>query len=176
MARLLGKVLSAVICLTFLASCASPNALSQSPTIFLVRHAEKQPGDDPLLTAEGELRAERLGQLMVEAGVSTIYSTQTRRTEATAAPAADALGLEVLSYDAIDMTAFAEQLKTLSGSVLVVGHSNTTPVLAALLTGRDEGPWFDEADYESLFRIEVNGAGEAVAYLLSYDSLALSLD
>lgn len=170
------RKISFLACVCFLASCAISGS-SAPATIYLVRHAEKQAGEDPLLTAEGETRAARLGELMVRAKVSKIYSTETRRTEATAKPAADHLGLTINAYDASDLEGFATLLKeTGSGRILVVGHSNTTPVLAAYLTGRDEGPWFNEADYESLFRIDFNEAGEAVAYLLSYDSLEKSLE
>lgn len=170
------KSIGALVCMCFAASCAMSGA-SAPATIYLVRHAEKQAGDDPLLTAEGEARAERLGRLMKRAGVTEIYSTETRRTEATAKPAADRLKLEIMPYDASDLAGFAEQLKDENGGIiLVVGHSNTTPVLAGHLTGRDEGPLFDESDYESLFRVDFNLSGEGVAYHLSYESLAKSLD
>lgn len=140
-------------------------------TIFLVRHAEKESGADPVLTEAGEARAERLGALMDEIGVDYVFSSDTRRTRATAAPTAEAEGLEVVIYDLDQMEEFAEELRGMSGTILVLGHSNTTPVLAAMLTGRDEGPVFDEADYESLFRVEINALGEALAFQMSYDAL-----
>lgn len=169
------RKISALMCLTFIASCAMSGA-SAPATIYLVRHAEKQAGDDPLLTSGGEARAERLGRLMERAGVRKIYSTETRRTEATAEPTADRLALDIHAYDGSDLEGIAEKLKAENGgTILVVGHSNTTPVLAGHLTGRDEGPWFDEADYESLFRVDFNLEGEGVAYLMSYDALEKSL-
>lgn len=170
------RQISALVCLTFIASCAMSGA-SAPATIYLVRHAEKQAGDDPLLTFGGEARAERLGRLMERAGVTEIWSTFTRRTLLTAEPTAVATGLPVQSYDASDLEGFAELLKAENGGViLVVGHSNTTPVLAGHLTGRDEGPWFDEADYESLFRVDFNLEDEGVAYLMSYEALEKSLE
>ncbi|HBH89040.1 MAG TPA: hypothetical protein DDZ43_09725 [Hyphomonadaceae bacterium] len=160
--------------LMLVAACTAPglqNAFASGPTIFLVRHAEKEAGTDPLLTAEGEARAARLGEIMEELGVDAVWSSDTRRTRATAAPAANAEGLEVQIYDLDAMEEFADTLRNSSGTILVLGHSNTTPVLAAMLTGRDEGPWFDEADYESLFRIEFNRRGEPLSFQMSYDAL-----
>ena len=57
-------------------------------TIYLVRHAEKAKGKDPVLTAQGKQRAENLAQMLQDAGVTRVYSTDYRRTQQTAAPSA----------------------------------------------------------------------------------------
>lgn len=165
----------ASFCLMACSLAGTPPANAASATFYLVRHAEKEAGSDPMLTAEGELRAERLAGLMETADVESIWSTFTNRTLLTAEPTAISLGLQVQSYNADDLAGFADILKARGGVTLVIGHSNTTPVLAAALTGRDEGPWFDESDYETLIRVDVNAEGEAVAYFMSYDSLEESL-
>ncbi|MAK63078.1 MAG: histidine phosphatase family protein [Ponticaulis sp.] len=166
----------ASFCLMACSLAGSAPANAANATLYLVRHAEKETGPDPMLTAEGEARAERLAGLMEKANVGSIWSTFTNRTLLTAEPTAVSLGLQVKSYDAEDLAGFADILKANGGVALVVGHSNTTPVLATALTGRDEGPWFDESDYETLVRVDVNAMGEAVAYFMSYDALEQSLE
>lgn len=125
-------------------------------TIYLVRHAEKQKGDDPDLTAAGWERAEELSTILSDKGLTRIYSSDYRRTKQTAEPIAAATGLPVYDYDARDLPALALRLKAECGVCLVVGHSNTTPDLAALLGG-DPGTPIDEAsEYDRLYVIVMN--------------------
>ena len=48
-------------------------------TVYMVRHAEKEKGDDPALTDNGKKRAERLAKLLKNENVVKVYSTETRR-------------------------------------------------------------------------------------------------
>ncbi len=125
---------------------------SAQTTIYLVRHAEKQAGDNPALTAIGEFRAQNIAKQLASVGINHIFSTDYKRTQQTAKPLADFLKLPIQSYDPRDLTAFAEQLKSLRGSILVVGHSNTTPELTALLSQQkiDE---IKENEYDNLYQV-----------------------
>ena len=151
-------------------------AEAEGVTVYLVRHAEKEAGPDPMLTAEGTARAKRLAGLLQDETVTEVWSTDTRRTLATAAPVAEDHGLEVQLYEPEHMYRMAERMRDKSGVVVIVGHSNTTPVLAEAMTDRPEPAEFDESDYESLYRVDINADGEAVAYRMSYDALEMSLD
>ena len=75
-----------------LAACASSPA-PDARQIYLVRHAEKAAGDDPDLTVVGRARADILANELKQAGLTAIYSTDTRRTRQTALPIAKATGL-----------------------------------------------------------------------------------
>ncbi|MEL6858442.1 MAG: phosphoglycerate mutase family protein [Pseudomonadota bacterium] len=124
--------------------------------IYLVRHAEKQTGDDPALTADGAARAETLAEILSEKALTHIHSTNLKRTLETAAPIAALMGIEVEVYDASDLAAFALQLQATPGVHLVVGHSNTTPSLAEALGG-DPGTAIDEAsEYDRLYVIDLS--------------------
>lgn len=143
-----------------LAACAQRIAPPDtSPTIFLlVRHAEKLGGSDPGLTEDGQARANALADVLANAGVDRIVSSQFRRTQDTAAPLADRLGLEVetraldLSDAAGSSAAIALELAaTHAGqTILMVGHSNTIPRIASALTGVPMDD-LDERDYDNLF-------------------------
>lgn len=115
-------------------------------TIFLVRHAEKvQDGSaDPALTQEGRERATALADLLEDAGITAIHSTDYIRTRDTVAPLAERLELPITVYDPRNLAVKAELLKRLPGRHVVSGHSNTTPELVRLLGG-DPGPPFVEA-------------------------------
>ena len=137
------------------------------PAAFLVRHAEKDlaGGNDPGLTAEGASRAQRLAELLAGEGVVRILATDTRRARDTGAPLATRLGLQVEIYDPRALAQLAATLKERGETVLVVGHSNTTGVLAGLLGG-EPGPPIDEAtEFDRLYRVDLaSGATERRRY------------
>ncbi len=130
-------------------------AYSQT-TIYLVRHAEKQAGEKPSLTAIGEFRAQNIAKTLAFIGISRIFSTDYKRTQETAAPLAKFLNLPIESYDPRKLEEFASQLKLLEGSILVVGHSNTTPKLTALLSHK-EIQAINENEYDNLYQVILDG-------------------
>ena len=129
----------------------------ESSLVFLVRHAEKTTEEaygqlkDPRLTAAGKERAEVLARLLAPAGITAVHSTDYRRTRETAAPTAEALGLDVQLYDARMLESFANELKQSQGRHLVVGHSNTTPQLVRLLGGEPGEPIDEATEYDRLY-------------------------
>ena len=137
--------------------CAHPRADAVS-TLYLVRHAEKAKGDDPELTEAGRQRADDLADLLTarleEGDLSAIYSTEYRRTQQTAAPLAARSGSAVQSYDPRDLPGFAQQLSGQGGTVLIVGHSNTTPQLAEALGCGPQEPIVEATEYDRLYRVE----------------------
>jgi broad specificity phosphatase PhoE len=137
-------------------------------TVFLARHAEKEadPADpsDPPLSSCGEQRAEALAGILASVGLEKIYSTPYHRTMSTAHPSAVSHALEVETYDPRRLETFAATLLERGQDALVIGHSNTTGVLAGLLAG-EAGEAFDEGIYDRLYLVIVSGASRRV-YLL----------
>jgi broad specificity phosphatase PhoE len=137
------------------------------PVAFLVRHAEKDlaGGADPGLTAEGAARAQRLADLLAGEGIARVLVTDTRRARDTGGPLATRQGLQVELYDPRALAELAAALKKRGETVLVVGHSNTTDVLARLLGG-EPGPPIDEAtEFDRLYRVDLgSGATERRRY------------
>ena len=141
-----------------LAACASSPA-PDARQIYLVRHAEKAAGDDPDLTVVGRARADILANELKQAGLTAIYSTDTRRTRQTALPIAKATGLTVLPYDAGNLETFANMLRSTPGNILVVGHSNTTPELVKALGGKPGAPIVETTEYDRLYVLTSKGRG-----------------
>ena len=153
-----------MILLLLLTACnASDNETSKQSAatianeIFLVRHAEKQTGNDPSLTPEGRERATTLARILGDKGLTHIHSTNYRRTIETAAPIAAQTGLEIEQYDPRDLASFADELRAAPGIHLVVGHSNTTPQLAEALGGEPGSPIDEQSEYDRLYVISLNG-------------------
>ena len=133
-------------------------AALDAPVIFLVRHAETEGGgSDPELSAAGVARAETLAQILDDEGIVRILATPYRRTRATAAPIGARLGIEPELYDPRSLPYLAATLEERGETVLVVGHSNTTPELARLLGG-DPGSPIAEDEHDRIYRIELPSA------------------
>jgi len=127
-------------------------------TFYLVRHAEKElVGDDPELSSAGYERANALAAELSGVKLDGIYSTDTRRTRDTAAPTLAQQGLDLRLYDGRALTALAEELLTLEGQYLVVGHSNTTPQLAEALGGEGGDPIVEADEYDRLYVLTRTG-------------------
>ena len=135
--------------------------------VFLVRHAEKQTGNDPALTEAGEQRAESLADLLEDAGIEHIHSSDYLRTLQTAGPLADRLDMSIRLYDPRDLPALAAQLREEGGRHLVVGHSNTTPPLAEELGGDGGEPIYEPTEYDRLYLLTITG-DETETFLLRY--------
>ena len=124
------KRILAVLVLTL--AIAAPAAAQK--TIFLVRHAERAdagmtapPGADPDLSPEGRTRSSSLARVLADAGITAIFTTELKRTQQTAAPLGQALKLSTTTVPSSNIPALIDQIKLVTGNVLVVGHSNTLP-------------------------------------------------
>jgi broad specificity phosphatase PhoE len=154
---------AAAFALSMLAACATlpkPDATSE---FVIVRHAEKvaDGSRDPELDARGLAHAEALARQLRNTPLVAAYATPFRRTQQTAAPAARAAGLQVRPYDpelpAVDLVAQLRRSHR-TGTVLVVGHSNTVPDIVSQLCACPVAP-LPETDYGDLYRITFDDAG-----------------
>jgi 2,3-bisphosphoglycerate-dependent phosphoglycerate mutase len=166
------RVIRAVVLGLVLSVALGTSALAQqAPTVvYLVRHAEKE--DDgtrnPTLTTQGMERAALLSHMLRDAGITHIHSTEFKRTQLTAAPLAERLGLEVTSYDPRDLPGFAAWLRDNPGRHFVSGHSNTTPGLVAALGGDPGEPIQEAHEYDRLYVVTIGGNGTVSTVLLRY--------
>ncbi len=128
-------------------------------TIYLIRHSEKdtlyENQLDPPLTTCGIERSKYLGSFFEDINIKNVYSTNYLRTIKTAMPTALSKKVGIQYYDSNNLRLFSEQLLNLKQNSLVVGHSNTTPILAGLLTGKDMNP-FDENIYNRIYKVIVS--------------------
>jgi len=138
-----------------------PASAVAQPAVFLVRHAERAdtgaapamagaPAADPDLSEAGRARAASLAVALKDANITAIYATEFKRTQQTAAPIAQVLGLSVIVVPAGSVETLVEKLNALPGNALVVGHSNTVPQVAKAL-GVKTAVQIPDTEYSDLF-------------------------
>ncbi|MDN3918976.1 SixA phosphatase family protein [Roseateles violae] len=147
-----------------LAAClllGAPAARAEPELVLLVRHAERaaEPKQDPALSPAGQARARELAEALADAGVTAILTTQYQRTRQTAAPLAERRGIVPRTIEARrgsdHVGEVVAAVRAQSGVVLVVGHANTVPQIAAALAG-SAGPLRDfcESSYAQLLAVQ----------------------
>ena len=128
-------------------------------TIYLIRHAEKQTqGSDPKnppLTQCGELRAKSLATFFKTVHLKNVYSSNYKRTLNTVTPTAKFQQLEVETYDPDKLDEIQAILLKRKQDALVVGHSDTTSVLAGLLASEKLSA-FDESIYDRIYQVVIS--------------------
>jgi broad specificity phosphatase PhoE len=80
------------------AESATDSTSDKPTTIYMVRHAEKadEANPDPSLTNAGFARAEDLKTALIDASIDAIIVSELQRTQLTAQPLADHLGLQLI--------------------------------------------------------------------------------
>ena len=143
------------------------HASSEPVVVYLVRHAEKADDgtNDPPLSLAGQIRVRVLQDLLADARLTHVHTTDWRRTRDTAEPIAESAGLDVAVYDPRGLDSLARSIRSMPGRHLVVGHSNTTPTLVAAL-GADPFGAIHEMEYNRLYIVTIPpGAPPAVSLL-----------
>lgn len=135
-------------------------------TFFIVRHAEKNPGDDSTLTPAGRHRAGALYNLLKDSMIDKIYFTPYKRSVETADSLIFYKHIDTCFYQAdTSGESLIYQLTRHNDwgkKVLVIGHSNTViPILRSL---KVEGPLspVPESDYNRLYRVQMGRRGVEV--------------
>ncbi|MDO6743870.1 phosphoglycerate mutase family protein [Tenacibaculum soleae] len=142
------------LALSVFGSC---NFKETTTTYYLIRHAEKDRSDatnrNPNLNKIGLKRAENWKNYFKDIDLDAVYSTNYNRTQQTATPTAKSKNLKILSYDPSNMFNDDFQKNTLGKTVLIVGHSNTTPAFANKILKSEIYKQMDDNDNASLFMI-----------------------
>ncbi|NRD21177.1 histidine phosphatase family protein [Winogradskyella eckloniae] len=133
-------------------------------TYYLIRHAEKDRGDknnrDPHLTSFGRQRAENWKKHFKGIDFDAVYSTNYNRTKETATPTANANDLVVHFYDPSDFKIEEFIEKTKGQTVLIVGHSNTTPKFVNSLINEDKYKDIEDHNNANLYIVTFTKVGK----------------
>lgn len=129
-------------------------------TIYLVRHSEKTSNysftKDIPLSKCGQQRSEALGRFLNDIHLDAIYSTDYTRTINTALPTAHLKGIEITLYNTENLKSLSKTLLDKRQDALVIGHSNTTGVLAGLLAN-EEIEDIDLDVYDHIYQLVICG-------------------
>lgn len=124
-------------------------------TYYLIRHAEKDLSDktnrNPDLTEEGLQRAKNWAKHFKDIKFDAVYSSNTIRTKKTALPTAKANQIELQLHNPNDINIEEFKIQTKGKTVLIVGHSNTTPTITNRLFGGHDFAEISEDNYSNLY-------------------------
>ena len=155
------------ILLVFLSVCTL-NGICQSVNfgdkaqVYLVRHGEKEAGDDPLLTAEGYKRAGDLARTLQSKKLARVYVTDYKRTRQTGDSVSLQQGIPVITYLAdtscADLVQKIIENKDTNNPILIIGHSNTIPLVIRKL-GMVSYPadYIPAQEFDNLFLLTYKG-------------------
>jgi 2,3-bisphosphoglycerate-dependent phosphoglycerate mutase len=158
------------VALALLVPAASLVAQDAPLTVFVVRHAERAPGNpDPPLSEAGQRRATALVKTLTDVRVTALFVSEFKRTQETLAPLGRAAGLTAVVVPAGKMDSLIVLLRALPpGSTAVVSsHSNLVHLIVERLSGQ-KVPLLTEADYDRMVVVTVQGEGKGQALVLRY--------
>lgn len=151
---------------------------AMAQTVIIVRHAEKSDpaaglDADPLLSEAGQARARALAAELTDAHPSVILTSPLRRTIQTAAPTADyhSATSQAVPLDGgvqAHLAAIVARVEAApdDATILIVGHSNTVPLIARAL-GYADAADMPECEYDRMTVLHRNGGethGEVTRY------------
>ncbi|MBS1628000.1 MAG: histidine phosphatase family protein [Bacteroidetes bacterium] len=145
-------------------------------TIILLRHAEKDTtiqgsttmNANPPLSEKGKHRAIRLMNELKNYYPNLIYSTDYIRTKSTIQPIAQKFKKEIILYNVKEQNKLADELLAMENkTIIVVGHSNTIPLLANMLMKQNLFTLMDDSDYKHYWIITIKNA-KATACIKEY--------
>ena len=149
------KKLQTLLLFILIVACNS----NETTTYYLIRHAEKDRTNptnrNPNLNSEGLIRASNWAKYFETVALDAVYSSDYKRTQQTAEPTAAEKSLLIQFYDPNKMYDAIFQKVTLGKSVLVVGHSNTTPAFVNLILEQEKYQSMNDKDNSSLYVVTI---------------------
>lgn len=160
--RTIKPLIALAIILVGSIGCKKDTKIADYPvvsTFYFIRHAEKDRTDpenvDPELNQDGLDRAIHWAEVFDAVPLDLVYSTNYERTSMTAAPTSIKKDIDIKYYDPSTFDAEEFKLVNEGKNVLVVGHSNTTPMLVNKIIGEEKYDQMDDSDNGSLFIVRI---------------------
>ncbi|WP_223033272.1 phosphoglycerate mutase family protein [Hanstruepera marina] len=152
------------ILLISLSNCAQNNSKIEPlenniTTFYFIRHAEKDRNDktnrDPHLTEIGKARADHWNDILKHVMFDAVYTTDYHRTKETARPTAKRCQVDLTIYNPKDLNIKSFKTKNSGKNVLIVGHSNTTPMLVNQVIGKEKYSDIDDRNNGNLYVVTI---------------------
>ena len=128
--------------------------------LIVVRHAEKKTdSEDPHLTLAGEMRAGRLAHLLKKTKIDEVICTNTIRTVLTGEPTAQMQGSSFVTYEAKNQEVMIKETlgRGQGKTFLMVGHTNTIPLLLNTLTKTTEYQDIPSNEFDNIYIVATRG-------------------
>lgn len=160
-----------IICSCNSKQSSSINNETENTSYYFIRHAEKDRSDkmnkNPKLIEKGEKRALKWSQTLKNIHFDAIYSTNYARTKETATPTALKNNLDLTIYSPTGMDYELFKKKTLGKTVLIVGHSNTTPSFVNAILGEKKYENINDNNNANLYLVTIinNKVSDQLLYI-----------
>lgn len=150
------------ILIVFTTFSFSQETEDNTTTYYFIRHAEKERSDtsnhNPHLNEKGKERAEKWSNVFANVTFDAVYSTDYFRTKETALPTAKSNDLEITLYNPREFNPKQFLQETNGKTILVVGHSNTTPMLVNALIGKEKYKMIEDNKNANLYIITISNS------------------
>lgn len=148
-----------ILILLFLISSLSVFSQEKVTTYYLIRHAEKDRSDNsnknPNLTEKGNERAKKWANTFKNIAFDAIYSTNYNRTKQTVKPTAESKNIPIKIYNPKKLYGATFQKETKGKTILVVGHSNTTPLFVNKILNNDSYKEIEDNNNANLYIVTI---------------------
>lgn len=173
------NITDAVFLLNFLftGGDAPPPAAESRPltTLYVTRHFEKGPGNDPGLTEAGQRRAQLLAQMLANSGISSIITSELRRTIETVLPLSENLAIAEDEFQKIgDINEVVDYIRSLpQGTTAILSHHSFTlhQILTGLCVPGHENIRISGSAYDNLFIVTFPDGGTPKLHHLKHGEL-----
>lgn len=130
-------------------------------TYYLIRHAEKDrtnpKNENPNLNDDGLRRAKNWAKYFESIPIDDIYITKYLRTKQTVSFIAKQKAITPIIYEPNNIYSENFLQETNNKSILIAGHSNTTPMLVNKLLSEEKFGDMDDRDNATLFKVSIDG-------------------
>ena len=154
------KICLLIILSTILINFDSLAQETETTTYYLIRHAEKDRSNplnkNPNLTEKGVDRAINWISTFKHINFDYIFSTNYNRTIQTALPTAKSKDLEIQFYNPNALYNDEFKMLTTGKTVLIVGHSNTTPLFVNKILNEEKYPEIEDTNNENLYIVTIS--------------------
>lgn len=148
------SIIALILFVTGVSSCTN-SVDKDTTTLYFIRHAEKDRTDkinnDPALTEKGYIRSNNWATFFEDKNIDAVYSTDYKRTRETAIPIAKRNNLNIVLYTHKSFLSDNFITKNKGKNIVVVGHSNTVPLLVNKLIGDTKYENIKDEDNNDLF-------------------------
>ncbi|MBI9042437.1 histidine phosphatase family protein [Lutibacter sp.] len=148
-----------LILIILLSSISLYSQEKKPTTYYFIRHADKvlkASVQNPELTKKGKKRAIFWSEVFDHVKFDMVFSTNFKRTVATAAPNAKRKGLKIQLYDPKNGLSKDFLEKTKGKTVLIVGHSNTIPGYVNKIINKKKYLDISESNYSNLYIVTIS--------------------
>lgn len=126
-------------------------------TYYFIRHAEKvDNSQNPDLSEKGLERAKLWNEIFSKVTFDEIYSTDYKRTKQSASSIAANQSIKVQIYDPKSIVRTEFLKKTRGKTVLIVGHSNTTPSFVNQIINQNIYTDIEDKTFGNLYIVAIN--------------------